>query len=116
MRRLTTWKLAALLACGVLLFGFVGAFDPAANPNAVDAGAGAFGHARRVAAPAADEVVDRGARVVAAHPSPLGQRLGDLLDPLGGQRDRAETGEGDLLEQVAVAVVVSALCHAASSG
>jgi hypothetical protein len=35
--RMTTWKLAVVLATGLVLFGFAGAFDPAAGPTPVQA-------------------------------------------------------------------------------
>jgi uncharacterized membrane protein YfcA len=35
MRKLRTWKVVTLLAAGVVVFGFIGAFDLAARPNAV---------------------------------------------------------------------------------
>src|SRR6266511_3163747 len=78
--------------------------EPELAQHAVHPGAGPLRRARRVAAPPAREVVDRAPRLVTAHAAALGERLRELLDAFGGQRHRAERGEEELLDPVAVVV------------
>src|SRR4051812_39998378 len=49
--------------------------------------------ASRVAAPARDRVFEQLPCLVPAHPAPLGEVAGELVDPLGSQRDRTDRGE-----------------------
>jgi len=69
--------------------------------HAVKSGACALGDARGVAAPARHEVLDRRARLVALHAAPLRDRVDELLDAVGGQRDHADPREDQLLDAVA---------------
>ena len=62
--------------------------------------AGPLGDTRRVASPAGDGVLEHGARLVARHPAPVGQLVGERLDAVGRERDGADGGQRQPLDDL----------------
>src|SRR5439155_10572309 len=75
-------------------------YQPELPEEAGEALARALAQPARVPAPAGDRVLEHLAGLVAADAPPLAQVAGELVQPLGGQRDRADCGQRQPLERV----------------
>ncbi len=68
--------------------------------EAFEARSGSLARPDCFATPAARRLVDQLPRVLAAHPTGLGELVGEGLRALGGQSDRTESREPEALERV----------------
>src|SRR5215210_1896430 len=92
------------------LLELVARHEPELAEQPCETGAGPFAEPDGLAPPATDDLLDHRARLVAADPAAGRELLRQRVRPLGGQRDGADSGEDELLRDLAQ---LSALGHGA---